>query len=85
MTPLYDLYQIFDNILSEMLQDFVSSRVKFKNNIYVIESHALERHKFHYKFMESHVVMKGDMNTSSNTNSKKSFNYLKLEGRRLLQ
>ena len=85
ITPLYDLYQIFDNILSEMLQDFVSSRVKFKNNIYVIESHALERHKYHYKFMESHVVMKGDMNISSNSNSKKSFNYLKLEGRRLLQ
>ena len=85
MTPLYDLYQIFDNVLTEMLQDFVSSRVKFNNNIYVIESHALERHKFHYKFLESHIVMKGDMNISNLSNSRKSFNYLKLEGRRLLQ
>lgn len=83
MTPLYDLYQIFDNVLTEMLQDFISSRVKFNNNVYVIESHALERHKFHYKFMESHVVMKGDMNISNLNNSRKSFNYLKLEGRRL--
>jgi hypothetical protein len=85
MTPLYDLYQIFDNVLTEMLQDFISSRVKFNNNIYVIESHALERHKFHYKFLESHIVMKGDMNISNLNNSRKSFNYLKLEGRRLLQ
>ncbi len=84
ITPLYNLYQIFDNILTEMLSDFISSRVKFKNNIYVIESHALERHKYHYKFMESHVVMKGDMNISSPSNSKKSFNYLKMPGRRLL-
>jgi len=83
MTPLYDLYQIFDNVLTEMLQDFISSRVKFNNNVYVIESHALERHKFHYKFMESHIVMKGDMNISSLSNSRKSFNYLNLEGRRL--
>ena len=85
MTPLYDLYQIFDNVLTEMLQDFISSRVKFNNNIYVIESHALERHKFHYKFLESHIVMKGDMSISNVENSRKSFNYLKLEGRRLLQ
>ena len=85
MTPLYDLYQIFDNVLTEMLYDFISSRVKFNNNIYVIESHALERHKFHYKFMESHVVMKGDMSISNLANSRKSFNYLNLKGRRLLQ
>jgi len=83
MTPLYDLYQIFDNILTEMLADFISSRVKFNNNIYVIESHAFERHKFHYKFMESHIVMKGDMDKPNLNNSRKSFNYLNLEGRRL--
>ncbi len=81
IAPLYDLYQIFDNVLTEMLSEFVSSRVKFNNNIYVIESHALERHKFHYKFLESHIVMKGDMTQSNINNSRKSFNYLKLEGR----
>lgn len=85
MTPLYDLYQIFDNVLTEMLSEFISSRVKFNNNVYVVESHALERHKFHYKFLESHIVMKGDMSQSNINNSRKSFNYLKLEGRRLLQ
>ena len=67
-----------------MLEDFISSRVKFKNNIYVIESHVLERHKYHYKFLESHIVMKGNLNISNNENSKKSFNYLKMPGRRLL-
>ncbi len=85
MTPLYDLYQIFDNVLTEMLSEFISSRVKFNNNVYVVESHALERHKFHYKFLESHIVMKGNMNQSNVGNSRKSFNYLKLEGRSLLQ
>ncbi len=85
MTPLYDLYQIFDNVLTEMLSEFISSRVKFNNNVYVVESHALERHKFHYKFLESHIVMKGNMSQSNINNSRKSFNYLKLEGRRLLQ
>jgi hypothetical protein len=83
ITPLYDLYQIFDNVLTEMLKDFISSRVKFNNNVYVIESHALERHKFHYKFLESHIVMKGDMDKPNLNNSRKSFNYLNLEGRRL--
>lgn len=80
--PLYELYQILDNVLTEMLYDFISSRVKFNNNVYVIESHSLERHKFHYKFLESHIVMKGNYDINSTSNSKKSYNYLNLEGRK---
>jgi len=82
ITPLYEMYQILDNILTDMLSDFISTRVKFNNNIYVIESHALERHKFNYKFMESHILMKGDYSIVSNTNTRKSNNYLNLSGRR---
>jgi len=76
ITPLYEIYQIFDNILTEMLSEFVSSRVKFNNNVYVIESHVLERHKYYYKFAESHLKMSGDMSISSIHNSKKSRQYL---------
>ncbi len=76
ITPLYEIYQIFDNILTEMLSEFISSRVKFSNNVYVIESHALERHKYYYKFSESHSVMTGDMSIASLYNSKKSKQYL---------
>ena len=84
ITPLYSLYQVFDNILTEMLEDFISSRVKFNNNVYVIESHAFERHKFHYKFMESHIMMSGgDIFVANRGNSSKTFNYLNQEGRRL--
>ena len=34
ISPLYDLYQIFDNVLTEMLSEFISSRVKFNNNVF---------------------------------------------------
>jgi hypothetical protein len=76
ISPLYDIYQIFDNILTEMLSEFISSRVKFSNNVYVIESHVLERHKYYYKFTDSHIVMTGDMSVPSQYNSKKSKQYL---------
>jgi hypothetical protein len=83
ITPLYEIYQILDNVLTEMLSDFISTRVKFNNNIYVIESHILERHKFNYKFMESHILMKGDYSIQSPSNTRKSMNYLNAPGRKL--
>ena len=88
ITALYEVYQIFDNILTELLSNFVASRVKFNNNIYVIESHAFERHKYYYKFLESQNVIKGNIlsNDGSNfnyslNNSRRTINYLDKEGR----
>ena len=88
LTPLYEIYQIFDNILTELLNNFIASRVKFNNNVYVIESHALERHKYYYKFNESQNVIKGNIYDDGSKsfihnveNSIRSINYLNKEGR----
>jgi len=88
MTPLYEIYQIFDNVLTELLQQFISSRVKFNNNIYVIESHSLERHKYYYKQYESQSPIIGNFKSEDGQSwinslsfSKRNINYLNKEGR----
>jgi hypothetical protein len=88
MTPLYEIYQIFDNILTELLRQFIASRVKFNNNIYVIESHSLERHKYYYKQYEAQSPLIGNFKSTNGqswitnlSNSKRNINYLNKEGR----
>jgi hypothetical protein len=88
MTPLYEIYQIFDNILTELLNQFIASRIKFNNNIYVIESHSLERHKYYYKQYEAQAPLIGNFKTldgqswtPNSSNSKRNINYLNKEGR----
>jgi len=88
MTPLYEVYQIFDNVLTELLKQFIASRVKFSNNIYVIESHSLERHKYYYKQYEAQSPLIGNFKSDDGQswtpgflNSKRNINYLNKEGR----
>ena len=88
ITALYEVYQIFDNILTELLSKFIADRVKFNNNIYVIESHAFERHKYYYKQNESQNTINGDYISSDGRsfnyklqNSRRTINYLNKEGR----
>jgi hypothetical protein len=81
ITPLYEIYQIFDNILTDLLSQFVPSRVKFYNNVYTIESHSLERHKFYYKQHECNSPIIGNIEAISPYNSKRNLNYLNKQGR----
>ena len=55
VNDLYQVYKYFDNILEELLFECIPSKVKYKGFNFVYESHALERHKYQYKMINSNI------------------------------
>ena len=55
INDLYQIYKYFDNILEELLYECIPSKVKYKGFNFVYESHALERHKYQYKMINSNI------------------------------
>ena len=52
---LYQVYKYFDNILEDLLNDAIPSRVNYLGFNFVYESHMLERNKYQYRSGDSRV------------------------------
>ena len=54
-SSLGNIFKFFDNIMSELLEDLISSKIKFNGFNLVFESHVLERNKYEHKNGYSNV------------------------------
>ena len=62
---LYQVYKYFDNILSDLLQEAVPSKVNYLGFNFVYESHLLERNKYRHKMSNSRLPVVDVNNYSS--------------------
>ena len=80
INDLYQVYKYFDNILEELLYECVPSKVKYKGFNFVYESHALERHKYQYKMINSNIpVFDETLKHSYHRNLSNSIDHRKTE------
>ena len=62
---LYQVYKYFDNILSDLLEEAIPSKVNYLGFNFVYESHILERNKYRHKMSNSRLPAV-DVNNYSN-------------------
>jgi len=51
----FEFFKFFDDTVGDLLEQMMPSDVKFDGSSYVIESHALERPKFAYKYYDMYL------------------------------
>jgi hypothetical protein len=51
----FEFFKFFDDTVGDLLEQMMPSDVKFNGSSYVIESHALERPKFTYKYYDMYL------------------------------
>lgn len=58
--PMQQVFKYFDNILSDLIEDSIPSKINYMGFNYVYESHALERHKYEYKMSECRIPIEDE-------------------------
>ena len=82
VNDLYQVYKYFDNVLEELLFECIPSKVKYKGFNFVYESHALERHKYQYKMINSNIpVFDETLKHSYHRDLSNSIDHRKTEGK----
>ena len=57
---MQQVFKYFDNILSDLIEDSIPSKINYMGFNYVYESHALERHKYEYKMSECRIPIEDE-------------------------
>lgn len=76
-TALYQTYKYFDNILEDLLNSCIPSKVNYLGFNFVYESHSLERNKYVYKNSDSRLPI-----LNSETNRVHDYHDLSRQGNR---